>query len=157
MDSSERKLDLKEVKKMKVITKSVTAGAPVVFRFDAAGSRFLIKNFTKSPISCKILDATICIPANTSQMVATRQPPQSLEDYTDTITVTASEEYEQGGGNSVHGLLIEPEIGGQMAYIGLAVGVYGQGDIEYRHSTGTAVFIGVLCDSTNVITIKPKE
>jgi hypothetical protein len=57
----------------------------------------------------------------------------------------------------VHGLLIEPEIGGQMAYIGLAVGVYGQGDIEYRHSTGTAVFIGVLCDSTNVITIKPKE
>ena len=96
MDSSERKLDLKEVKKMKVITKSVTAGAPVVFRFDAAGSRFLIKNFTKSPISCKILDATICIPANTSQMVATRQPPQSLEDYTDTITVTASEEYEQG-------------------------------------------------------------
>lgn len=85
---------------MKVITKSVTAGAPVVFRFDAAGSRFLIKNFTKnftkSPISCKILDATICIPANTSQMVATRQPPQSLEDYTDTITVTASEEYEQG-------------------------------------------------------------
>ena len=52
----------------------------------------------------------------------------------------------------MHGLLIEPEIGGQMAYIGLAVG-----DIEYRHSTGTAVFIGVLCDSTNVITIKPKE
>lgn len=40
----------------------------------------------------------------------------------------------------MHGLLIEPEIGGQMAYIGLAVGVYGQGDIEYRHSTGTAVF-----------------
>lgn len=57
----------------------------------------------------------------------------------------------------MHGLLIEPEIGGQMAYIGLAVGVYGQGDIEYRHSAGTAVFIGVLCDSTNVITIKPKE
>ena len=154
MDPSERKLDLKEVsKKMKVITKSVTAGTPVVFRFDAAGSRFLIKNFTKSPISCKILDATICIPANTSQMVATRQPPQSLEDY----HRDGQRGIRAGGGNSVHGLLIEPEISGQMAYIGLAVGVYGQGDIEYRHSTGTAVFIGVLCDSTNVITIKPKE
>lgn len=74
---------------MKVLTKEVTAGTPVKFEFDASGSRFLIKNFTRSPISCKILDAEICIPANTSQMVATRQVPQTLEDYTDTITVTA--------------------------------------------------------------------
>lgn len=57
---------------MKVLTKDVAAGTPVEFKFDASGSRFLIKNFTRSPISCKILDAVICIPANTSQMVATR-------------------------------------------------------------------------------------
>lgn len=56
---------------MKVLTKDVAAGTPVEFKFDASGSRFLIKNFTRSPISCKILDAAICIPANTSQMVAT--------------------------------------------------------------------------------------
>lgn len=82
---------------MKVLTKDVAAGTPVKFKFDASGSRFLIKNFTRSPISCKILDAVICIPANTSQMVATRQVPQTLEDYTDTITVTAQEASKQGG------------------------------------------------------------
>lgn len=81
---------------MKVLTKDVAAGTPVEFKFDASGSRFLIKNFTRSPISCKILDAVICIPANTSQMVATRQVPQTLEDYTDTITVTAQEASKQG-------------------------------------------------------------
>jgi hypothetical protein len=81
---------------MKVLTKDVAAGTPVEFKFDASGSRFLIKNFTRSPISCKILDAAICIPANTSQMVATRQVPQTLEDYTDTITVTAQEASKQG-------------------------------------------------------------
>lgn len=48
---------------MKVLTKDVAAGTPVEFKFDASGSRFLIKNFTRSPISCKILDAAICIPA----------------------------------------------------------------------------------------------
>lgn len=85
---------------MKVLTKDVAAGTPVEFKFDASGSRFLIKNFTRSPISCKILDAAICIPANTSQMVATRQVPQTLEDYTDTITVTAQEASKQGGGFS---------------------------------------------------------
>lgn len=71
---------------MKVLTKDVAAGTPVEFKFDASGS----------PISCKILDAVICIPANTSQMVATRQVPQTLEDYTDTITVTAQEASKQG-------------------------------------------------------------
>lgn len=81
---------------MKVLTKDVAAGTPVEFKFDASGSRFLIKNFTRSPISCKILDAAICIPANASQMVATRQVPQTLEDYTDTITVTAQEASKQG-------------------------------------------------------------
>lgn len=81
---------------MKVLTKDVAAGTPVEFKFDASGSRFLIKNFTRSPISCKILDAAICIPANTSQMVATRHVPQTLEDYTDTITVTAQEASKQG-------------------------------------------------------------
>lgn len=81
---------------MKVLAKDVAAGTPVEFKFDASDSRFLIKNFTRSPISCKILDAAICIPANTSQMVATRQVPQTLEDYTDTITVTAQEARKQG-------------------------------------------------------------
>lgn len=43
---------------MKVLTKDVAAGTPVEFKFDASGSRFLIKNFTRSPISCKILECS---------------------------------------------------------------------------------------------------
>ena len=81
---------------MKVMTKAVSAGTPVKYQFDVSGSRFLIKNFTGSPISCTIQDQTIHIPANASQMVATRLVPHGLEDYTDTITVVADETNDQG-------------------------------------------------------------
>lgn len=132
---------------MKVLTKDVAAGTPVEFKFDASGSRFLIKNFTRSPISCKILDAAICIPANTSQMVATRQVPQTLEDYTDTITVTAQEASKQG---------VEIQC---MGYIGLSLGVYsheGSGESNFVLSEG-AFYVGILCDMTNVTIIKPEQ
>lgn len=81
---------------MKVQTKAVTAGAPVKFQFDVSGSRFLIKNFTRGTLTCAILGETIHIPANTSQMVATKLVPQSLQDYTDTITVTAEDSSDLG-------------------------------------------------------------
>lgn len=34
---------------MKVLTKDVAAGTPVKFKFDASGSRFLIKKFHPQP------------------------------------------------------------------------------------------------------------
>lgn len=142
---------------MKVLTKNVAAGTPVEFKFDASGSRFLIKNFTRSPISCKILDAAICIPANTSQMVATRQVPQTgLHRHHHRDRPGGQQ---AGGGDSVHGLLTEPEISGQMGYIGLSLGVYsheGSGESNFVLSEG-AFYVGILCDMTNVTIIKPEQ
>ena len=81
---------------MKVITKAVTAGQKIDFEFDVSGSRFLIKNFTRSPIACEILGQTIHIPASTSQMLATRMPPKGIDDLTNCISVTAQETSDQG-------------------------------------------------------------
>lgn len=83
-------MDMKGLRKVKVIRKPTTAGTAVEFKFDVSGSRFLIKNLTDSTITCTILGSEIVLPANTSQMLATRMVP-TMSDMTDTITVTAEE------------------------------------------------------------------
>lgn len=75
---------------MEVIRQATKGGTPEEFQFGASGSRFLIKNFTSGYITCKILDAEVVIPANTSQVVATRLIPRTT-DMTDTVTVTAEQ------------------------------------------------------------------
>lgn len=75
---------------MEVIRHPTTGGAPVEFQFRASGSRFLVKNFTSGYITCGILDAEVTIPANTSQVIATRLIPRT-SDMTDKVTVTANE------------------------------------------------------------------
>lgn len=55
----------------------------------------------------------------------------------------------------MHGLLTEPEISGQMGYIG----VYsheGNGESNFVLSEG-AFYVGILCDMTNVTIIKPEQ
>lgn len=76
---------------MKVIRQPTTGGTPVEFQFGASGSRFLVKNFTSGYITCGILDAEVTIPANTSQVIATRLIPRTTSDMTDKVTVTANE------------------------------------------------------------------
>ena len=59
----------------------------------------------------------------------------------------------------MHGLLTEPEISGQMGYIGLSLGVYsheGNSETNLVLSEGT-FYVGILCDVTNVTTIKPEQ
>ena len=73
---------------MRVIRKAVTANTPVTFKFESAGSQFLVKNFTEDQITVGILDQEVLIPANSAQLVATRLDPK-VEDLTDTLTVTA--------------------------------------------------------------------
>lgn len=70
---------------MEVIRHPTTGGTPVEFQFRASGSRFLVKNFTSG-----ILDAEVTIPANTSQVIATRLIPRT-SDMTDKVAVTANE------------------------------------------------------------------
>ena len=70
-------------------------GTPVEFQFRASGSRFLVKNFTSGYITCGILDAEVTIPANTSQVIATRLIPRT-SDMTDKVTVTANETSSMG-------------------------------------------------------------
>ena len=56
----------------------------------------------------------------------------------------------------MHGLLTEPEISGQMGYIGLSLGVYsheGSGGSNFVLSEG-ALYVGIL---TNVTIIKPEQ
>ena len=73
---------------MEVIRQPTTGGTPVEFQFRASGSRFLVKNFTSGYITCSILDAEVTIPANTSQVIATRLIPRT-SDMTDKVAVTA--------------------------------------------------------------------
>lgn len=73
---------------MQVQRKAVTADTPVTFTFDAAGSQFLVKNFTEEPISVRILDNDILIPMNSAQLIATRLEP-TVNDITNTLVVTA--------------------------------------------------------------------
>lgn len=73
---------------MRVIRKAVTANTPVTFKFESAGSQFLVKNFTEDQIAVGILDQEVLIPANSAQLIATRLEP-SVADLTDTLTVTA--------------------------------------------------------------------
>lgn len=75
---------------MEVIRHPTTGGTPAEFRFRASGSRFLVKNFTSGYITCGILDAEVTIPANTSQVIATRLIPRT-SDMTDKVAVTANE------------------------------------------------------------------
>lgn len=59
----------------------------------------------------------------------------------------------------MHGLLTEPEISGQMGYIGLSLGVYsheGNGGSNFVLSEG-AFYVGILCDMTNITIIKPEQ
>ena len=74
--------------RMRVIRKAVTANTPVTFKFESAGSQFLVKNFTEDQITVGILDQEVLIPANSAQLIATRLEP-SVADLTDTLTVTA--------------------------------------------------------------------
>lgn len=74
---------------MRVIRKAVTANTPVTFKFDSAGSQFLVKNFTQDNITVGILGSEVLIPATSAQMVITRLEP-SVADLTDTLTVTAA-------------------------------------------------------------------
>lgn len=78
---------------MEVIRHPTTGGTPVEFQFRASGSRFLVKNFTSGYITCGILDAEVTIPANTSQVIATRLIPRTsdMTDMTDKVAVTATE------------------------------------------------------------------
>ena len=80
---------------MKVIRKATTAGEAAEFKFDVVGSRFLIKNLTDSAITCTVIGSEIVLPANTSQLLATRMVP-TMNDMTDTITVTAEENNAMG-------------------------------------------------------------
>jgi len=73
---------------MQVQRKAVTADTPVTFTFDAAGSQFLVKNFTSDVISVGILGSEVLIPANSAQLIATRMEP-TVKDLTNTLTVTA--------------------------------------------------------------------
>lgn len=59
----------------------------------------------------------------------------------------------------MHGLLTEPEISGQMGYIGLSLGVYShEGNSETNLVLSESTFyIGILCDMTNVTIIKPEQ
>lgn len=75
---------------MEVIRHPTTGGTTVEFQFRASGSRFLVKNFTSGYITCGILDAEVTIPANTSQVIATRLIPRT-SDMTDKVAVTANE------------------------------------------------------------------
>lgn len=55
--------------------------------------------------------------------------------------------------------MTEPEISGQMGYIGLSLGVYsyeGNGGSNFVLSEG-AFYVGILCDMTNVTIIKPEQ
>lgn len=73
---------------MQVQRKAVTAGTPVTFTFDAAGSQFLVKNFTSDIIAVGILGSEVLIPANSAQLIATRMEP-TVKDLANTLTVTA--------------------------------------------------------------------
>ena len=58
----------------------------------------------------------------------------------------------------MHGLLTEPEISGQMGYIGLELGVYNHEGSGGRTSVlSDALYFGILLDMTNVTTIKPEQ
>lgn len=73
---------------MQVQRKAVTANTAVTFKFDSAGSQFLVKNFTSDPIHVGILGCEVLIPGNSAQLIATRMQP-TIKDLTDTLTVTA--------------------------------------------------------------------
>ena len=75
---------------MEVIRHPTTGGAPVEFQFRASGSRFLFIIFTSVEITSGFLYAEGTIPANTSQVIATRLIPRT-SDMTDKVTVTANE------------------------------------------------------------------
>lgn len=60
----------------------------------------------------------------------------------------------------MHGLLTEPEISGQMGYIGLSLGVYsheGNGESNLFFRKAHSFYVGILCDMTNVTIIKPEQ
>ena len=57
----------------------------------------------------------------------------------------------------MHGLLIEPEISGEMGYIGLSVGIYGDGNAVYHSAVNQTVYIGTFIDMTPSITIKQTD
>lgn len=60
----------------------------------------------------------------------------------------------------MHGLLTEPEISGQMGYIGLSLGVYsheGNGGSNFVLFSEGAFYVGILCDMTNITIIKPEQ
>lgn len=80
---------------MRVIRKAVTSNVPVVFKFESAGSQFLVKNFTPDRISVNILGCDVIVPANCAQSIATCLEP-SINDLTDTLTVTAVASDETG-------------------------------------------------------------
>lgn len=73
---------------MRVIRKAVTANTPVAFKFESAGSQFLVKNFTGDFVTVALLGSEVLIPGNSAQLIATRLEP-SVADLTDTLTVTA--------------------------------------------------------------------